>query len=121
MRQRVPCTQVARFQAQCMVMYLIVIAWGYVTLMMAVAEAASPQGSLLGAAITLLLYGVLPLSILVYILGTPERKRRLRQRREAEHQAWLALQAQASNAPDAGSHTPGSAEPSGIAPVRKEN
>ncbi|MGN1055188.1 MAG: hypothetical protein ACI4QS_00575 [Comamonas sp.] len=102
-------------------MYLIVIAWGYVTLMMAIAEAASPQGSLLGAAITLLLYGVLPLSILVYILGTPERKRRLRQRREAEHQSWLAQQAKASNAPDAGGHAPGTAKSSGIAPVRKES
>jgi membrane protein implicated in regulation of membrane protease activity len=58
--------------------YLIAIAWAYVALMMAAAEALSPNGSLFGALITLLLYGVLPLSLLFYILGTPGRKRRLR-------------------------------------------
>ena len=57
-------------------MYLIAIAWAYVALMMAAAEALSPQGTLLGAAITLLLYGVLPLGLLLYILGTPGRRRR---------------------------------------------
>ena len=36
-------------------MYLIVIAWFYVTRMMALAEAASPQGSILGAVITFVL------------------------------------------------------------------
>ena len=56
-------------------MYLIVIAWTYVTLMMAVAEATSPTGTLLGAIITFVLYGALPMGILVYILGTPSRKR----------------------------------------------
>jgi hypothetical protein len=67
-------------------MYLIAIAWGYVVLMMAAAEATSAHGSLLGAVITVLLYGVLPLSLLMYILGTPGRKRR---RRAAEAQAGL--------------------------------
>ncbi len=57
-------------------MYLIAIAWAYVALMMAAAEALSPQGTLLGAAITLLLYGVMPLGLLLYILGTPGRRRR---------------------------------------------
>ena len=41
-------------------MYLIVIAWTYVTLMMAVAEATSPLGTVLGAVITFALYGLLP-------------------------------------------------------------
>lgn len=58
-------------------MYLVAIAWGYVALMMAAAEALSPQGSIFGALVTLLLYGVLPLGLLMYILGTPGRKRRL--------------------------------------------
>lgn len=62
-------------------MYLVAIAWAYVALMMAAAEATSPQGSLLGALVTLVLYGVLPLGLLLYILGTPGRRRR---RREAE-------------------------------------
>lgn len=62
-------------------MYLIVIAWTYVTLMMAVAEATSPQGTVLGAIITFALYGLLPMGILVYILGTPSRKRKIKARR----------------------------------------
>lgn len=104
-------------------MYLIVIAWFYVTLMMALAEAASPQGSILGAVITFVLYGLLPMSILVYILGTPARKRRLKARREAEQRAWDAAQAaatQSASLPDAGGHAPGPAEDAGIAAVRKE-
>ncbi|KQY88777.1 hypothetical protein [Pelomonas sp. Root1444] len=65
-------------------MYLVAIAWAYVALMMAAAEALSPQGTLFGAFVTLLLYGVLPLSLLLYILGTPGRRRR---RRAAESAA----------------------------------
>jgi len=64
-------------------MYLIAIAWLYVAVTMAVVEAASPQGSLLGACMTLLLYGLLPLSIVLYVAGTPARKRALRQRQMA--------------------------------------
>jgi membrane protein implicated in regulation of membrane protease activity len=56
-------------------MYVVIIAWGYVVLLMAVAEALSSQGTVLGAMFTLLLYGLVPLSIVVYILGTPARKR----------------------------------------------
>ncbi|HNT40523.1 MAG TPA: hypothetical protein PKO45_15520 [Rubrivivax sp.] len=63
-------------------MHLIVAAWLYVALMMAVAEALSPQGSVLGAVVTFVFYGVLPLSVLVYILATPAR-RRARRAREA--------------------------------------
>ena len=59
-------------------MYLIAIAWIYVVLMMAAAEALSSQGSVLGAVITFVLYGVLPLALVMYILGTPGRKRRRR-------------------------------------------
>ena len=104
-------------------MYLIVIAWFYVTLMMALAEAASPQGSILGAVITFVLYGLLPMSILVYILGTPARKRRLKARREAEQRAWDAAQAAAApsaSLPDAGGHAAAAAESQLVAPVRKE-
>ena len=56
-------------------MYLVLLAWLYVTLMMAVAEATSPVGSVLGAVITFLLYGVLPMVIVAYILGTPARRK----------------------------------------------
>jgi uncharacterized membrane protein len=64
-------------------MYLVAIAWIYVVLMMAVAEATHSQGSVLGAVITFLLYGVLPLAVVLYIMGTPMR-RRARQRQEEQ-------------------------------------
>ena len=94
-------------------MYLTAIGWMYVVLMMSVAEAASPQGTLLGAFTTFLLYGVLPLSIVLYILGTPGRRR-----------ARLARQAQESVQPDASGHATASgataaSEPASAA-VRKE-
>jgi membrane protein implicated in regulation of membrane protease activity len=86
-------------------MYLVALAWMYVVVMMAVAEAVSAQGTLLGAFFTLLLYGVLPLSIVLYIMATPGRKR-ARQRAEAASGA----------APDGSAHAAGEA----VAPVRKE-
>ena len=107
-------------------MYLIVIAWTYVTLMMAVAEATSPAGSVLGAVITFVLYGLLPMGILVYILGTPGRKRAIKAREAAEQAAWDAQQAelaaarQASDAPDAGGEASAAAQDGVVAPVRKE-
>ena len=52
-------------------MYLIAIAWVYVVLLMSLAEATSAQGTVLGALITFALYGALPLTIVLYILGTP--------------------------------------------------
>ena len=63
-------------------MHLTAIAWIYVVLMMSAVELASPQGTVLGALSTLLLYGLLPLGLVLYIMGTPAR-RRLRQAREA--------------------------------------
>lgn len=106
-------------------MYLIVIAWFYVTVMMAVAEASSPQGSILGALITFALYGLLPMGILIYIFGTPERKRKLKARRQAEQRAYDAAQSTPnasinSDLPDAGSHAPGGSEERSVAPVREK-
>ena len=106
-------------------MYLIVIAWMYVALMMAVAEATSPVGSILGAVITFALYGLLPMGILVYIFGTPSRKRAIKAREAAEQAAYDAEQAATvkediSAAPDAGGEAPAAAQSSAVAPVRKE-
>jgi len=70
-------------------MHLIAMAWVYVVLLMAAAEVASPDGTWLGAAFTVLLYGVLPLGIVLYIGGGPMR-RRARQRRDAEGRAAAA-------------------------------
>ena len=102
-------------------MYLVVIAWLYVTFMMALAEATSSHGSLLGAAITFTLYGLLPMGIVVYILGTPARKRQLRAQPAAEQAAWEAQQAAAplGAAPDAGGEAP-AATSVAAASVRKE-
>ena len=83
---------------------LVAVAWMYVVLMMALAEAISPQGSVLGAVITFVLYGVLPLSIVLYIMGTPGRRRA---RREAEKQA--ACEERSEMDPDGGGHAAGDA------------
>lgn len=91
-------------------MYIVPIAWLYVALMMAVAEATSPVGTVLGAVITFFLYGVGPVALVLYFMGTPARRRAIKAREAA------AL-AQASSAqPDAGCHAPADA----VAPVRKE-
>jgi hypothetical protein len=94
------------FQNRFKKMYLVVIAWTYVVLLMSLAEAFSSQGSWLGAVVTFVLYGVLPLSVVVYILGTPARKR--------------ALKAAESGAPDASGHPPTAAQAQRIAPVGEE-
>ena len=65
-------------------MHIVAIGWMFVVMLMTLAEATSPGGTLLGAAITFVLYGVLPLSIVLYILGTPARKRARRRAEEAE-------------------------------------
>ncbi|WP_291552415.1 hypothetical protein [Comamonas sp. SCN 65-56] len=100
-------------------MYLILIAWIYVTLMMAVAEAAAPGGTLAGGAITLVFYGLLPAALIGYILGTPARKRARRARDEAASRED-ALTAGSANEPDAGGHAAAGAETRGIAPVGEE-
>jgi membrane protein implicated in regulation of membrane protease activity len=86
-------------------MYLVAIAWMYVVLMMALAEALASNGTLLGALFTLLLYGLLPLSILLYIMGTPLRRRRARR-----------LDAASARDENEGPETPADA----VAAVRKE-
>lgn len=94
-------------------MYLIVIAWLYVTLLMGLAEAFSTQGTVLGAIITFLFYGVLPMALVVYVMGTPlRRKERLRQ---ATQETELS-----AREPDASGHTTGLPEGGTVAPMRKE-
>lgn len=106
-------------------MYLVVIAWLYVTIMMSVAEATSSTGSVLGAIVTFVLYGLLPLSIVVYIMGTPARKRAIHaramaERAQAEAAAALSEPSSPSAQPDTGSHAPAGAQGGAVAPVRKE-
>ena len=102
-------------------MYLVLIAWLYVTLMMALAEATSPTGSVLGAVVTFVLYGLLPMGIVGYILGTPARKRALRAKALAEQASEQApADAPASAEPDANSHACAAPQGNAVAPVRKE-
>jgi len=68
-------------------MYLVLIAWMYVALMMAVAEATSPIGTVLGAIVTFVLYGALPMGVVGYIMGSPARKRALKAKEMAERAA----------------------------------
>jgi Flp pilus assembly protein TadB len=65
-------------------MYLVLIAWMYVALMMAVAEATSPVGTVLGAIVTFVLYGALPMSVVGYIMGSPARKRAIKAKEMAQ-------------------------------------
>lgn len=95
-------------------MYLIAIGWLYVALMMAVAEASNTNGSILGAVITFVLYGVAPTALVMYILGTPAR-RRARAQREAAEAAFPAA-ADGSGQPDTGRQASADA----VTAVRKE-
>lgn len=105
-------------------MHLILIAWLYVTLLMGVAQAAAPQGTIFGGLLTFVFYGLLPAALVGYILATPARKRALRARREAEQAAHEASQAREAapsiGQPDAGGHAPAAPQAGGVTAVRKE-
>ncbi len=51
-------------------MYVIAIGWLYVTLLMAATETNLTAGVL-----TFVFYGLAPLGLLLWLLGTPQRKR----------------------------------------------
>jgi hypothetical protein len=71
-------------------MYIVPIAWLYVTAMMAVAEATNTTGTVLGGVITFLLYGLLPVVLVVYVMGAPARRRAIKARERAELDAIRA-------------------------------
>ena len=91
-------------------MQIVAIGWAYVVLMMVLAEALGPGGSVLGALVTLLLYGVLPMAIVLYVGGARARAR-ARPRRQAELAERLA-----DVDPGGGGQAAGDA----VAPVREE-
>ena len=104
-------------------MYLVLIAWIYVALMMAIAEATSPVGSLLGAAFTFLLYGVLPMSVVGYIMSSPARRRAIKAKEAAERAQAIAAHAQQNadehvNSVAPNTHSEAPSRP--VAAVRKE-
>lgn len=111
-------------------MWIVAIAWMYVTLMMALAEATSPQGTVLGAIFTFLLYGVGPLALVLYLLGAPARRKAIL---KAEREAWArqrdpleaaspGAMAPPSEPASGGVQTDGSGLPpaASVAPVREE-
>ena len=51
-------------------MYIVAIAWLYVTLMMALTEPTLVAGIL-----TFMFYGLLPCALLLWLIGTPQRRR----------------------------------------------
>ncbi len=114
-------------------MYLIVIAWIYVVLMMSVAEATNSNGTLLGALVTFVLYGLGPVALVVYLMGAPARSKAIKKRAAQELQQTADAETDAdaarektlaSHAPDAGSHPASGAKTvagdAGVPPVGKE-
>ncbi len=122
-------------------MYLVVIAWIYVVLMMSVAEATNTTGTVLGAMVTFVLYGLGPVALVVYLMRAPARNKAVKKRRAeelAQHQALAAALPESqttpspvtssarSISPDGSSHSASGAEAvtsdtgTGIAPMRKE-
>jgi hypothetical protein len=114
-------------------MYLIVIAWIYVVLMMSVAEATNSNGTVLGAVITFVFYGLAPAALVAYLMGSPARYRAIKRRNAEEMARHAAGQTPAaasnlpSNSPDGSSQVSRDAEvgvavgaDNSVAPVRKE-
>ena len=91
-------------------MYIVPIAWLYVALMMAVAEATNSNGTVLGAVITFLVYGLAPVALVMYLMGSPSRRRAIKAQEAAE------LAERRSAKPDTGGKPPSDA----ITPVGKE-
>jgi mannose/fructose/N-acetylgalactosamine-specific phosphotransferase system component IID len=101
-------------------MILIAFAWLYVVLMVAVVEATGSDGTVLGAIVTFILYGVLPLGIVLYLMLSPAR-RSARRAAEALEALEAAVAAPASTAaagtdPDQRGHAAGDV----VAAERKE-
>lgn len=75
-------------------MYIVAIAWIYVVFMMSITEQTATA-----AVMTFLLYGVIPLAIVLYLMGTPQRKRN-RQRAEQRKRMLIEKDAALQVNPD---------------------
>jgi hypothetical protein len=91
-------------------MHIVALAWMFVVLLMAAAEAGSTQGTLLGALFTLLLYGFLPLGIVLYVMGAPARGR-ARRAAQAREMAAAETPPPSAEQRDGGGHATGSRLP----------
>jgi mannose/fructose/N-acetylgalactosamine-specific phosphotransferase system component IID len=87
-------------------MYIVAIAWIYVALMMGVAEATNTNGTVLGGIVTFILYGILPTSIIIYIMDSPRRKK---VRMAREHEAAELAKSQNGNETQANTPKPSAA------------
>ncbi len=106
-------------------MYIIPIAWLYVALMMAVAEASNSNGTVLGGLITFVLYGLAPVILVVYLMASPARRRAIQARdvASAASDGLAATPATSSTLlvqPDASGHAPAAPQGDAVAPMRKE-
>lgn len=84
-------------------MVIVAIAWLYVVFMMSITEHTAVAGVM-----TFLFYGVFPLTIVLYLMGTPQRKRN---RQLAEKNKAAATQA-VTQAATAGASPDSTADPS---------
>ena len=98
-------------------MYIIPLDWLYVSLMMAVAEATNSTGTVLGALITFVLYGLAPVLLVLYLMGSPARRRAIKAREALADANAAAL---TSVEPDTGRHAATATQGDTVAPVRKE-
>ena len=62
-------------------MYIVAIAWLYVAVL-----AAAADTTLIGGILTFVFYGVAPLSLFLWLFGTPARRRRSAQRALSERE-----------------------------------
>ena len=97
-------------------MILIALALLYVVLMVAVVEATGSDGTVLGAIVTFILYGVLPLGIVLYLMLSPARRSMRRAAEAALPDAAPESSASAGLDPDQRGHAAGDA----VAAERKE-
>lgn len=108
-------------------MYIVVIAWMYVVLMMSVAEATNATGTVLGAIVTFIFYGLLPIALVVYLMRSPARNRANKAKRDAlvtREAAHSDSQVPKSRDPDSvypntASHATAATESDSVPPVRE--
>lgn len=61
-------------------MYILAIGWVYVVALMALTAT-----SFVGGVMTFVFYGLLPCGLLIWLLGTPQRRRNKARARASEH------------------------------------
>ncbi|WP_374320672.1 hypothetical protein [Aquabacterium sp.] len=97
-------------------MWIIAIGWMFVVVIAALVEAFGTPGSVLGGIVTLLFYGVVPLGLLMYVLGTPLRRKARLAQEQLEREVTPADTTPSVEQPDTGGLPTGDPLP----PIRKE-